>query len=140
MSLLIVFVLVVLAGFIAWLLIRLAVWYRILTDDQRAVEAARRKSDDAYAQWEATDQELRFLEYAALYERWEEDRLVRYRLGTSIEVVSTLPQAVFMGTSVINPLHSSAAMYPGRGSGRPWNDVPTPRTIRIVPEEVPGAD
>ena len=100
----------------------------------------RKRKQRAQAAWEAIDRELREVEYAALYERWEEDRLVRYRLGTSIEVVGTLPQAVLMGTSVINPLHSSAAMYPGRGSGRPWNDVPTPRTIRIVPEEVPGAD
>ena len=88
-------------------------------------------------EWEATDRELRELEYAALYERYVEP-WPPYMCGTASPVTcSTMPQAAFWTT---HTMHSSAMMYPGRASGRPWNDIPPEVVLAELPEEVPGAD
>ena len=80
---------------------------------------------------EERDREVRLWEYVALYERWEEGRRVYDPSASSLSVYSMAGWTT-AAISSTGPLLGA--------SGRPWNDVPTPRTIRIVPEEVPGAD
>lgn len=91
---------------------------QFLLDEQKRLEEEQRREEERCL-WE----------YAMLYERYDGSRSSSARLAV-----------VFDTTVVTTAAYSTVSGFGFASSGRPWNDVPTPKTTRILPPEVPGAD
>ena len=121
MATLIVFVLLALTGVAIWFLIRLAVWYRMLSDElSRRESAAWLRSLD-----QERDREVRLWEYEALYERWDAGFVIE-----NCHFVPGITTTLSVGPDVLVGYH-----YGPAGEYRQHFEP-----SGILPPEVPGAD